>query len=148
MNITERDWETCIKPCANVLTLYRGPFSESIYNRMLWIQCFTYMYIVYSGMMTSSNGNFSALLAICAGNLPVPTHRPVTRSFNVFFDLRPNERLSEQWWGWWFETQLYPSWLHCNVVMGLVIVRLYAIHCHKRPWCIGSRQCLVSYIPR
>ena len=33
---------------------------------------------------------FSALLAICAGNSPVPgefpTQRPVTRSFVVFFD--------------------------------------------------------------
>ena len=49
---------------------------------------------------------FSALLAICAGNSPVPgefpTQRPVTRSFDVFFDLRPNKRLSKQWWGWWF----------------------------------------------
>ena len=35
---------------------------------------------------------FSVLLAICAGNLPVPgefpAQRPVTRSFDVFFDLR------------------------------------------------------------
>ena len=35
---------------------------------------------------------FSALLAICAGNSPVPgefpTQRPVTRSFDVFLDLR------------------------------------------------------------
>ena len=35
---------------------------------------------------------FSALLAICAGNSPVPgeflAKRPVTRSFDVFFDLR------------------------------------------------------------
>ena len=39
---------------------------------------------------------FSALLAICAGNSPVPgefpTQRPVTRSFDVYFDLRPNKR--------------------------------------------------------
>ena len=37
-------------------------------------------------------GTFSALLAICAGNSPVPgefpAQRPVTRSFEVFFDLR------------------------------------------------------------
>ena len=48
---------------------------------------------------------FSALLAICAGNSPVtgefPTQSPVTRSFDVFFDLRPNERLSKQSWGWY-----------------------------------------------
>ena len=43
---------------------------------------------------------FSALLAICAGNSPVtgefPTQRPVTRSFDFYFDLRPNERLNKQ----------------------------------------------------
>ena len=66
--------------------------------------------------MTSS---FSALLAICAGNSPVPgefpTQRPMTRSFDVFFYLRPNKRLSKQWWGWWFETPSCPLWCHCNV---------------------------------
>ena len=35
---------------------------------------------------------FSALLAICAGNSPIPgefpAQRPVTRSFYIFFDLR------------------------------------------------------------
>ena len=43
---------------------------------------------------------FSALLAICAGNSPVPgefpTQRPVTRSFDVHFDLRLNKRLCKQ----------------------------------------------------
>ena len=37
---------------------------------------------------------FSALLALCAGNSPVtnefPAQRPVTRNFDVFFDLRLN----------------------------------------------------------
>ena len=61
---------------------------------------------------------FSALLAICAGNSPVTgeflAQRPVTRSFDVFFDLRLNERLSKQWRGWWFETPLCPLWRHSN----------------------------------
>ena len=51
---------------------------------------------------------FSAVLAICAGNSPVtgefPAQRPVKRSFDVFFDLCLNKRLSKPWWGWWFET--------------------------------------------
>ena len=63
---------------------------------------------------------FSVLLAICAGNSPVtgefPAQRPVTRSFDVFFDLRPNKRLSKQWWGWWFETPSRPLWRHCNEI--------------------------------
>ena len=53
---------------------------------------------------------FSALLDIYAANSPVPgefpTQRPVTRSFDVFFDLRLNKRLSKQSWGWWFETPI------------------------------------------
>ena len=61
---------------------------------------------------------FSALLAICAGNLPVtgdfPAQRPVTQSFDVFFVLRLNKRLSKQSWGWWFETLSCPLWRHCN----------------------------------
>ena len=51
---------------------------------------------------------FSALLALCAGNSPVTG--PVTRSFDVFFDLRLYKRLSKQWWGWWFETPSRPLW--------------------------------------
>ena len=62
---------------------------------------------------------FSALLAICAGNSPVPgefpTQRPVTRSFDVYFDLPPNKRLSKQWRGWQFETLSPPLWRHRNV---------------------------------
>ena len=42
------------------------------------------------------------------------SQRPVTRSFDVFFDLRLNKRLSKQSWGWWFETPSHPLWRHCN----------------------------------
>ena len=63
---------------------------------------------------------FSALLALCAGNSPVtgefPAQRPVTRGFDVFFDLRLNKRLSKQWWGWCFEAPWRPLWRHCNAV--------------------------------
>ena len=38
---------------------------------------------------------FSALLAICAGN-EFPAQRPVTRNFDVFFDLRLDKQLSKQ----------------------------------------------------
>ena len=66
---------------------------------------------------------FSALLAIWAGNSPVPgefpTQRPVTRSFDVFFDLCLNKRLSKQSWGWWFETLSRSLWRHCNVMRKL-----------------------------
>ena len=62
---------------------------------------------------------FSALLALCARNSPVtgesPSQRPVTRSFDVFFDLRLNKPLSKQSRRRWFETPLRSLWRHCNV---------------------------------
>ena len=70
---------------------------------------------------------FSALLAFCAGNSPVPgefpSPRPVTRSFDIFFDLWLNKRLSKQSWGWWFETPSCSLWRHCNVACQLVRLR-------------------------
>ena len=61
---------------------------------------------------------FSALLALCVGNTSAtdefPAQRQVTRSFDVFFYLRLNERFSKQWRGWWFETPLRPLWRHCT----------------------------------
>ena len=60
----------------------------------------------------------STSLALCAGNSPVtgefPSQRPVMRSFDVFFDLRMNKRLSKQSWGWCFEMPSSSLWLHCN----------------------------------
>ena len=61
---------------------------------------------------------FSALLVLCAGNSPVtgefPAQRSVTRSFDIFFDLCLNKRLSKQSWGWRFETPSCSLWRHCN----------------------------------
>ena len=61
---------------------------------------------------------FSTLLAVCVGNSPVtgefPAQRPVTWSFDVFFDLHLHKRLSKQFWGWWFETLSCSLWHDCN----------------------------------
>ena len=61
---------------------------------------------------------YSALLVICAGNSPVfgeyPAQRPVTRSFDVFFDLRLIEKVSKQSRGWWFKKPSHQLWRHCN----------------------------------
>ena len=69
---------------------------------------------------------FFALLAFCAGNSPVtsefPAQRPVTRSFDVFFDLHLRKRLSNQSWCWWFETPSCSLWRHCNVNSGPVVL--------------------------
>ena len=61
---------------------------------------------------------FSALLAMCARKSPMtgefPVQRPVTRSFDVFFDRRLNKWLSKQLWGWWFEMPSRSLWRHSN----------------------------------
>ena len=48
-------------------------------------------------MMTSSNGNIFRVIGPLCGEFTgpgeFPTQRPVTRSFDVFFDLRLNKRL-------------------------------------------------------
>ena len=75
---------------------------------------------------------FSALLAICAGNSLVfnefPAKRPVTQSFDVFFDLRLIKRLSEQSWGWWFETLSRPLWRHRNDLSNIVLPMTHRFH--------------------
>ena len=79
-------------------------------------------------MMTSSM--CSALLALCAGNSPVtgefPSRRPVAQSFEVFFDLRLNKRLSKQLRRQWFETPSRSLWRPCNILV-TVLVALYMI---------------------
>ena len=62
-------------------------------------------------MMTSSNGNIFRVTGPLCGEFP--TKRPVTRSFDVFFDLRLIKRLSKPR-GWWFETLSRPLWRHCH----------------------------------
>ena len=69
-------------------------------------------------MMTSSNGNIFRVIGPLCGQFigpgESPTQRPVTRSFDVFFDLRLNKRLCKQPWGWWFETPSWSLWRHRN----------------------------------
>ena len=73
-------------------------------------------------MMASSNGNIFRVAGHLYGKSPVigelPAQRPVTLSFDVFFDLRLNKRLSKQWWGWWFETPSRSLWRNWNVYIG------------------------------
>ena len=61
---------------------------------------------------------FSALPALYEGNPPVtgvfPSQRPVTQSFDVFFDKSLNKWLSKEWRRRWFKTPLRSLWRHCN----------------------------------
>ena len=80
-------------------------------------------------MMTSSNWNIFRVTGPLCGEFTgpgeFPTQRPVTRSFDVFFDLRLNKRLSKHSWGWWFETLSWSLWRHHNDF-------------HRRSYCMAS----------
>ena len=76
---------------------------------------------------------FSAQLALCLGNSPVtvkfPAQRPVKPSFEVFFDMCPNKRLSKQSRRWWFETPSRSAWRHCNCKIPFIHLTLkHMIH--------------------
>ena len=64
---------------------------------------------------------FFALLALCAGNSPVPgefpSQRPLTRAFDVFFDMCLNKQLIKQSRRWSFETQSRPLWRHFDAIL-------------------------------
>ena len=69
-------------------------------------------------MMTSSNWNIFRVTGHLCGELTVtnefPAQRPMTRSFDVFFDRHLNKRLSKHLWGQWLETLSRPLWRHSN----------------------------------
>ena len=99
-------------------------------------------------MMTSSNGNIFRVTGHLCGEFTGSrgTQRPVTRSFDVFFDPRLNKRLSKQSWGWWFETLPRPLWRnsngkwqpHCYLVWQTTTIR------HKRQMCLAISLTLPS----
>ena len=81
--------------------------------------------------MTSSNGNIFRGTGPFCRNSPVtddfPSQRPVTRSFDVFFDLRPNKRSGKQSRRRWFETLSHSLWRHCNVILNHIFVLIKSI---------------------
>ena len=107
-----------------VFTLYSYCYAFCMNNHRGWLSCLLshgdYTMLWVSTELTSwwrhQMETFSVLLALCAGNSPVtgefPAQRPVTRSFDVFFDLRLNKQFSKQSWGWGFQTPSCPLWRH------------------------------------
>ena len=101
----------------------------------------TLMWAISISMMTSSNGNIFCVTGQLCGEFTgpqwiPPAQRPVTRSFDVFFDLRLNKRLSKQTWAWWFEMLSRPLWHHCNGI-GRCIDNVYLTH-----WGLVAHKCI------
>ena len=61
--------------------------------------------------------------------------RPEPRSFDVFFDLCPNKRLSKQAWGWRFETPSRSLLRHCDYIFRVIpIGRRTVIRWRQYQW--------------
>ena len=89
----------------------------------------------------------------------IPEQRPVTRSFDVFFDLRLNKRLRKQSWGWWLEMLSRPLWRHHNYHDAHVVVidgtqgfqvsvqnpiyGGYPTLIQLLPWCPSGKQAII-----
>ena len=144
----QRKYENCFKKNAPALNLYQQ-VNDSIFNwwpcyrwifkfiadktawhdhNKLTTACLSTTNSTTAGvrhaMMTSSNGNIFRVTGPLCGEFTgpgeFPTQRPVTRSFDVFFDLRLNKRLSKQSWGWWPETPSSSLWRHRNGIRQIV----------------------------
>ena len=84
-----------------LLNLYGTPH---IYRTWTWSSLCRYM-------MTSSNGNIFCVTRPLCGEF---TSEPVTWSFGAFFDLRLNNRLSQQSRRRWIQTPSRSFLRHCN----------------------------------
>ena len=108
--------------------VYRSPFIKDyfmvLHDELFYIELYETHFgrVVESqpSMMAPSNGYIFCVTGPLCGEFP--TERPVTRSFDVFFDLRQNKLLSKQSWGWWFETPSSSRWRHCNVSSNIVLI--------------------------
>ena len=95
---------------------------QLVADRTVLVISFTFSWWMYRGFSCWRHQmeTFSAWLALCEGNSPVtgefPSQKPVTQSFDVFSDLRPNRRLSKQSRRRWFETPSRQIYCHCNVL--------------------------------
>ena len=83
--------------------------------------CISISHYSHYNMMTSSNGNIFRITGHVCGEFTGPrwiprTQRPVMRSFDVFFDLRLNKRLSKQGPFPQGDNALCIPTQHCNLI--------------------------------
>ena len=99
------------------------------------IYCSTSDVVPVYAMMTSSNGNiFRVTGPLCGeftGHRWIPRTKAVTRSFDVFFDLRLNQQMSKQWRRRWSETPSRRSlWRHCYALSWPMLYQDFDISTH------------------
>ena len=71
--------------------------------------------------------------------------KPVTGSFDGFFDLRLNQQLSTQWRCWWFETPSRSLWRHRNVVLPPIFITHTCTALLQQNTDIKQKHCYMLY---
>ena len=107
---------------------YRKIFIEMIWSSILGWSCWLCWYVHRCdctwdrkrrghncSMMTSSNRTIYRVTGHLCVEFTGPPQRPMTRSFDDFFDLHLIKRLSKHSRDWWFETLSRLLWRHCDV---------------------------------
>ena len=166
--ITFISFESVYRPCGTLIYLSilcdcrnfggmncsRGiPLGHSLTNSCWWVEelwagnfhLFTNLSKCYIHDDVIKWKKKSALLALFDENPPVtggfPSQRPLTRSFDVFFDLCLNKQVNKQSRRRWFETPSRSLWRHCTEVCGNVRTLLGA---HKNAWSYKKYQCVID----
>ena len=137
-------WQLPLPPAArNVLSLLQSPHNTETRGLSPMVAP-TIGDNPLVSMMTSPNGNIFRVTGPLCGEFTgpgeFPAQRPVTRSFDVFFDLRLNKRLSKQSRGWWFETLSRSLWRHRD--------ECYAIVACVPSVCFGCYPAMIIAISR
>ena len=117
-------WYNCMYSCKTGLLMLGKRLHElsSVLQLDLWSRCKTWretrrnVWVVHNDVIKWKHfpRNWPFVWGIHR------SQRPVTRSFNVLFDLCLNKRLSKQSWDWWFETKSRSWWRHSNVFQAWV----------------------------
>ena len=120
--------------CLELLVWYHHSFQRYIPHRQPcgFLHILAWWELSHHRMMTSSKWNIFRVTGPLCGKSPVtgefPAQRPVTRSFDIFFDPRLNKQLNKQSWGLWFETLWRSSWRHRNEYSIRPLVQIMAWH--------------------
>ena len=94
-NYSVQHWRLIILSLVNFIPCHL----ITVFNRLLFTPTYSIVISRLKYMMTSYNGNIFRVTGPLCGEFTglgeFPSQRPVTRRFDVFFDLRLNKRLSK-----------------------------------------------------
>ena len=87
------------------------------YQRLCLLQNFSYTHVPHRHDTGNMHENIFCVTGPLCGEFTGHLWIPRTKASDAelwCFDLRLNKWLSQQSWGWWFETRSRSLWRHCN----------------------------------